>query len=506
MRKRSLFFILMLSALQLIQAQTEDHKVAVGIFAGRNEYDGDLGSSIFRFDKTTRLFGALTLQTYVSPSFDLGVQGTYGSYAYEKGGADLFKGQKYDGFMFLHYKLNNGYILPKTAKLSPFLAVGIGLTGYAGDNGKIKTFPMDLSVPLGAGLKYQISSKVAIQYKYLYFLTNHDSHDMKVGNLNDRADNVNKNDKFGEHTLGIIFSLGGKRDKDKDGVEDKYDKCPDTPAGVKVDAKGCPVDSDGDGVPDYLDQCANTPAGVQVDAQGCPLDADKDGVADYMDKCPNTPAGVKVDAKGCPIDTDKDGVPDYIDKCPNTPAGVKVDAAGCPIDTDKDGVPDYMDKCPTVAGLAKYDGCPDTDGDGIPDNIDKCPTVPGIAANKGCPEVKAETKKVFAQALQGIQFETGKDVIKKASFPILDKVVSVMKNNPEYLLDINGHTDNVGDDAKNQVLSQKRADAVKKYLTDKGIDASKLTAKGYGETQPVADNKTAAGRAKNRRVEFKVNF
>lgn len=137
---------------------------------------------------------------------------------------------------------------------------------------------------------------------------------------------------------------------------------------------------------------------------------------------------------------------------------------------------------------------------------DRCPNEAGIAANKGCPEVKEEVLKVFTQALTGILFETGKDVIKASSFPILNNVVKVMNDNPVYNLAINGHTDNVGDDAMNLDLSDRRAAAVKKYLVDKGINAARMTSKGFGETMPVADNGTAAERTKNRRVEFKVVF
>jgi outer membrane protein OmpA-like peptidoglycan-associated protein len=151
-------------------------------------------------------------------------------------------------------------------------------------------------------------------------------------------------------------------------------------------------------------------------------------------------------------------------------------------------------------------GCPDSDGDGIADKEDKCPKVAGVASNDGCPEIKEETKKVFEQALKGIQFEPGKDVIKKTSYGILDNVVKIMKENPSYLLEINGHTDSQGDDAKNMTLSQKRAEAVRNYLVSKGIETSRLTPKGYGETVPKATNDTPAGRAENRRVEFKVNF
>ncbi|MBN2398563.1 MAG: thrombospondin type 3 repeat-containing protein, partial [Deltaproteobacteria bacterium] len=122
------------------------------------------------------------------------------------------------------------------------------------------------------------------------------------------------------------------RDSDGDGVPNDTDECPDTPEGVKVDERGCPLDSDGDGVPDYLDKCPGTPKGIEVDCDGCPPDSDGDGVPDYLDRCPGTPTGVKVDEWGCPLDTDGDGVPDHLDKCPGTPKGVKVDEWGCPLD------------------------------------------------------------------------------------------------------------------------------------------------------------------------------
>ncbi|HQC05324.1 MAG TPA: thrombospondin type 3 repeat-containing protein, partial [Paludibacteraceae bacterium] len=166
-------------------------------------------------------------------------------------------------------------------------------------------------------------------------------------------------------------------------------------------------DSDGDGVPDRIDECPDTPQGVVVDSVGCPVDSDGDGVPDYIDKCPDTPKGVVVDSVGCPIDDDGDGVPNYIDECPDTPQGVVVDSVGCPVDTDGDGIPDYLDKCPNV---------------------------PGPKSNYGCPELKKEVRSLFKKAMQGIQFETDKDVIKKSSYPTLDKIVEVMKTNPTYML------------------------------------------------------------------------
>ena len=151
-------------------------------------------------------------------------------------------------------------------------------------------------------------------------------------------------------------------------------------------------------------------------------------------------------------------------------------------------------------------GCPDTDKDGVADIDDKCPTIQGTVTNLGCPEISDKTKEVFQKALKGIQFESGKDVIKTSSYGILNNVVDIMKENPEYKLIIDGHTDAQGDDDKNMELSKKRAAAVKKYLVDKGIDAGRLTSRGFCETVPKATNDTPAGRAENRRVEFTVEF
>jgi outer membrane protein OmpA-like peptidoglycan-associated protein len=202
-------------------------------------------------------------------------------------------------------------------------------------------------------------------------------------------------------------------------------------------------------------------------------------------------------------DRDKDGIIDKEDQCPDE-AGVTA-LKGCP-DGDGDGVADKMDACPTLAGPVNQQGCPDSDGDGIADNVDKCPKVAGIKEMKGCPALKEETKKLFEKALTGIQFESGSAVIKKTSFSILDQVVTVMNENPEYNLEVHGHTDSQGDDAKNLKLSDDRAHAVRDYLVAKGVAEKRLRYEGHGETMPVADNATSAGRAKNRRVEFKVMF
>jgi len=202
-------------------------------------------------------------------------------------------------------------------------------------------------------------------------------------------------------------------------------------------------------------------------------------------------------------DRDKDGIPDKDDKCPDEagPASTQ----GCP-DSDGDGVADKEDKCPTKPGKAEWNGCPDSDGDGIPDHLDKCPDVAGLAEMKGCPAIKEETRKLFEKALTGVKFETGSAKITKASFSILDDVVKVMEENPSYNLDIHGHTDNTGKAENNLQLSKDRAASVKTYLVSKGVDSGRLRSEGFGQEKPAYDNGTSEGRAKNRRVEFKVTF
>lgn len=233
-----------------------------------------------------------------------------------------------------------------------------------------------------------------------------------------------------------------------------------------------------------------------------PKDTDGDGVVDTEDQCPLEAGPIAL--FGCP-DKDNDGIADKDDKCPTVAGVAKYN--GCPIpDSDGDGINDDEDKCPTVAGVAKYNGCPipDTDGDGVNDEEDKCPTVAGPASNKGCPELTQEVRQKLDVSAKNIHFESAKAQLKPQSYKVLDDIVNILNEYNQYNLDIDGHTDSSGDSLKNQNLSEARAQAVVDYLISKGISANRLQAAGYGQTLPIADNKTVAGRAQNRRVELKL--
>lgn len=300
-----------------------------------------------------------------------------------------------------------------------------------------------------------------------------------------------------EALLGLSYFAGGKTaDTDMDGIADKSDKCP-----LKAEDKDGWEDSD-----------------------GCPdPDNDGDGIFDTDDKCPNE-AEVKngfSDTDGCPDgDKDKDGIEDAFDKCVDVAENKNgyEDTDGCPDDpdTDKDGIIDSKDKCvdkpETKNGFEDEDGCPDAlpdaDKDGIPDKDDKCVDKPetknGYEDSDGCPDKVPEKLKKFTGAIKGIEFEVNEAKILPGSFKTLDNAIAVLQEFKDTKVEISGHTDNSGDAEKNKVLSLARAESVKTYFVEKGIPAERITTVGYGPDRPVADNKTKAGKAKNRRIEFKL--
>lgn len=341
------------------------------------------------------------------------------------------------------------------------------------------------------------------------------------------------------------------KDKDKDKVSDKKDKCKDV-YGVWA-FMGCP-DTDKDGIQDSEDDCPLDSGLVQF--KGCP-DTDGDGIMDKLDSCV-TEAGISA-FNGCP-DTDSDGIMDKEDDCP-TIAGIP-EFKGCP-DTDKDGIKDSEDRCPTFPGPLSNKGCPlkllsildslneiyltdtlffgqekfrfhqlptdksylfelNNSDDSCPDYIDidvinndsittirafktdstKC-TYASVVKGEAL-VLSAEEQEVLNTAFSNLEFETGKDIIKESSLPSLTELAVLLDKKPNWGLKIEGHTDNVGKPAKNLLLSKKRAESVRNYLKEKGIDASRFDVKWFGHTKPIDSNKTPEGRQKNRRVEMTV--
>ena len=453
------------------QAQTADRKTALSGNVGLLQYRGNMGTDFWdRSEPDLEVGGGGTLSRYLSPSFDVALLGYYQTYKFS---SEVRAGDNFDARvgmvdLGIKLKLNNGKILKEDARIQPYLMGGGGMflsnsEGRADGRNFFKQIRRPEVFGL-AGIRVRLSDAVALDLT----TSQHYPFTERVDNLYGSPDDK-LYDRFLLHQAGVTVAFGKMKDEDKDGVSDKKDKCPGTPAGVAVDPNGCPLDKDGDGVPDYQDKCPDV-KGVAA-LQGCP-DRDGDGVTDAEDKCPDV-AGLAI-LQGCP-DADGDGVTDLSDKCPGTPAGVKVDATGCPIDTDGDGVPDYQDRCPNR---------------------------PGPASNKGCPEVKAETKKRLQEATKYINFEFNKAILLPSSYPTLKGLAAIMAEYPDYTLAISGHTDSKGADNYNLRLSDDRAAAARTYMLSQGVPADREVSHGYGETKPIADNATSAGQAMNRRVEF----
>jgi len=330
------------------------------------------------------------------------------------------------------YGIDGIYNFLPGSRLTPFVAAGLGFSHYDPEGMRDRN---KLTLNYGGGLQYFLAPDVALRADVRHVLP-----------LNDRYNDL-------LYTIGFAFSFGGDNKK-------KPAPAPEAKASEPAAPAAAPAvivrDSDGDGVPDDQDKCPGTPAGVKVDAAGCPLDSDNDGVYDYRDNCPGTPAGVKVDAVGCALDSDNDGVYDYRDKCPGTPAGVRVDAEGCPP-----------------------------------------------------PPAPAKEKAILekGRVTLNVKFDFDKAVVKKQYYDEIGELASVLKKYPDLKIVIEGHTDNVGKPAYNEKLSQRRAEAVMNYLVKQsGIASDRLSAKGYGQTRPVASNATKAGRQKNRRVEAAAGY
>ena len=387
----------------------------------------------------------VAISRYLSDGFTFTAGGTINKI--EKFGTKIVDDEEATNFVgdLTYYSLDGAVSysfqeLLNSKKFEPYLGVGGGYTWL--DNVGAGTLNGNL------GLRFWFNEKLGIEAQSMY---KHSFEDYLP--------------KHFQHSLGLIFKFGGA-DTDGDGIYDKDDACPEE-------------------------------AGLEI-FNGCP-DSDNDGIQDSKDDCPNT-AGL-AEFNGCP-DSDGDGVIDNDDKCPNT-AGLKA-LAGCP-DADGDGVADGDDNCPNTAGPVANNGCPwpDTDGDGVLDKDDKCPNEAGEVALDGCPR-QAPTPaimKTLNDYAKTILFDTGKSTIKDQSEQVLQNITAILKEYPNSRFSIDGHTDSTGSATLNQKLSEKRANAVIDFLVANGIDADRLEGKGYGENNPIANNKTREGRKANRRVE-----
>lgn len=342
-----------------------------------------------------------------------------------------------------------GYTIPLHERLDLY---GVGGAAAAFWNPSGYDSETDFGFAYGGGVRLYITRSLALTGDYRMIQVPNAMQDVTQSVAGVTADET----FWGNSFTGGISYFFGRKDADGDGVVDRYDACPDTPAGVEVDARGCPFDSDRDGVADYRDQCPNTPVGATVDLQGCPLDSDGDGVFDGLDRCPDTPAGATVDQNGCPMDSDGDGVLDGLDRCPNTPRGTEVDEYGCP----------------------------------LPEPEPVVPVVFTLSGSQGEVTFGFDSAVLTAGGQSALR-EIGSTLVQAQN---LDVVA------------IEGHTDSVGADAYNMELSRRRAEAVRDFLVANfaQLAGTRFTVQGFGETRPVASNDTEEGRAANRRVEIRV--
>jgi outer membrane protein OmpA-like peptidoglycan-associated protein len=419
---------------------------------------------------------------------DLTVAG-YGHQALGKAGFDLGLRLGYYPARFLGIELEAGVMPMKVAdgtratlytfrpvllfqlpyRVAPFIRGGFGGLGISSAAiGK----DLDPTFNIGGGVKFYVNHRVLLRLDIV------DNVATAFGVGNERSNNL-------EVLLGLSLRLG-KRER---------------PAQQPAPARGL-IDSDGDGLydpgqagvaPADLDRCPSEPG--PRENQGCPLiDSDGDGLYDPGQ------AGV---------------APQDVDRCPSEPG--PRENQGCPlIDSDGDGLYDpgqpvplaEQDDCPKEPGPRELKGCPDRDADRIVDKLDKCPdapeTVNQIDDADGCPDKVPDAVKKISGVLEGIYFDVDKDTIKPRSKEVLDRAVKVLAEHPNTRWDIRGHTDGDGDRAHNIDLSNRRAEAVRRYLTEHGIDGARLVAQGFGPDEPIDTNNTAAGKARNRRIEFRL--
>lgn len=387
-------------------------------------------------------FSYLEISRYIGSGFSVDLAGTINNIDRISGADDLYYG------LDLGTSLTSREVID-LGNFESILRTGLGYVGgLSGISSESEDF---FTVYAGAGINYWFNDALALSVKTTYKMYTRE------------LDGLISNDDGGrhhfQHLAGLTFAFGDG-DKDRDGVKDSVDECPEVPGLESLN--GCP-DDDGDGIKNSDDDCPMT-AGLAA-LNGCP-DADGDGIKDTDDDCPKE-AGVAA-LNGCP-------------------------------DADGDGIKDADDACPNAAGSKAMNGCPDADGDGLADKDDKCPAVAGPASNNGCPEYPLSMLVDY-----DINFDLEKYNIDATDVQRLSTVIKVLLANSDANISIEGHADNTGEESFNNPLSNNRASSIKDYLVNVGIDAGRLSTKAFGESMPKASNDTEEGRAINRRVEFKV--
>lgn len=462
--KFRLLLLVALVAIMGVQAQNEKYPWLIGAGVNIVDYYPYNPKTEFtsgeEFDERLDHFNygapSINISRYIADGFSFGIAGSMATI------------DNYDGYLIsddmsynpteeeldylsvdgvIKYNLND--LIGKTGIFDPYLTAGGGYI-LVGDHG---TGTANAGLGTNIWLTKKFGLSLDSKYKHTFETFRYEI-----------------NQHF-QHTAGLVYRFGkSSEDTDRDGVTNDKDDCPKT-FGLKS-LNGCP-DSDGDMVADINDACPNRIGLAELN--GCP-DRDKDGVADKDDNCP--------DMKGTKRNQ------------------------GCP-DTDGDGIIDSKDKCPAIAGPEKNNGCPlnDADNDGVVDEKDECVNEPGPASNKGCPKMISEEEVVkLEQLFKTVYFDSGKAIFRGETISTLDEAFLLLRKYIYKDFSVEGHTDNRGNDKMNLELSRKRADAVKNYFVNRGVEEYNINAVGYGETKPIASNKSKSGMAKNRRVEIKVTL
>jgi OOP family OmpA-OmpF porin len=464
--KRIFFSLLLISALtgEFSMAQTAENPWrvrwafnAIDIFPTNPDADAPFASTqgaffegFFRVGDHWSFGGpSIALSRHVKGGFSLGMQAAVNTLTNIEGVSNV---------EYPYYSLD-GFITysPFNKKVKPYFIMGYGLSSFdttngQGDNPYLLSKNASKTYLGGLGLDVRLGEQ--------WYFTLQSSYKNAVESFGI---------KHFQHEFGLSYDFG-RNDRDGDGIADKKDQCPDQP-GLKA-FNGCP-DTDEDGIPDSEDQCPEEPGTAEM--QGCP-DADQDGIADKDDRCPQQ-AGT-LEMEGCP-------------------------------DTDADTVHDGIDECPEEKGDAENNGCPwpDTDGDGVPDKDDVCPDEKGSMDNNGCPALAEAVIQTINDYGSTINFMAESDrLLGSKTLETLQKIKALLQENPSGVLIIEGYASEDGSERYNKALSLRRAEAVKIYLIELGVDPSRLETIGFGEAAPIDDNSTPRGRAQNRRVQFKAKY